>query len=185
MAEIFATNAFGAPEPREAVVGSVTLRERMDIALASVALRADAARPAPFGLTLPEPGFFAESESANAIWMAPGHWLIEGPGRAELDFAAEVESAAPGCSVTEQTDGWVILDLEGPEGDLEQLRERLVNLPAETLSPGKATRSLVHHMSVLLIRRSPDRLSVMGMRSMAGSLWHALHGTAERYAVRP
>ena len=65
---------------------------------------------------------------------------------------------------------------------LERLRERLVNLPPATLAPGCATRTLMHHMSVFVIRRSDDCLTVMAMRSMAGSLWHALAQAAGRLA---
>ena len=63
---------------------------------------------------------------------------------------------------------------------VEALRERLVNLAPGTLAPGRGTRTTLHHMSVLVIRRAPDRLAVLGMRSAADSLWHALSETAAR-----
>lgn len=37
-------------------------------------------------------------------------------------------------------------------------------------------------MSVLVIRRAEDKLTVMAMRSMAGSAWHTLAEAASRLA---
>lgn len=175
-------SAFGLTDPRVETLGLLTLREQTETALASLALRKGAAVPVPFGLVLPGPGERLAGDTAGAFWMAPGQWMIEGPGLAETDFAAAVLAQAPGCSVTEQTDGWVIIEIDGPADRLEALRERLVNLPPEVLAPGRATRTLLHHMSVFILRPAEGRLTVMGMRSMAGSLWHALEVAAGRLA---
>lgn len=177
MTELVAETAFGATAPRVGTFGPLTLTERMDIGLASLALRKGMGKPA--GLDLADPGTVVAAPLGN-FWMAPGQWMIEGPGKGDADFAGEVQALAPGCSVTEQTDGWVIVDIDGPADMLERMRERLVNLPADALAPGKATRTLMHHMTVFAIRRSDDRLTVMGMRSYAGSIWHALAETAGR-----
>lgn len=178
MTDLTPMTAFGVAEARVETLGGLTLTERLDVGLASVALRKGA--DAPSGLPLAEPGTWAEGEGLTAFWMAPGQWMVEAPGRAEDDIAAEVAALAPDCSVTEQTDGWVVIDIDGPE--IGSLLERLVNLPTEALVPGKATRTMMHHMSVFVIRRSETKLTVMGMRSMAGSLWHTLAQAAERRA---
>lgn len=179
MTDLVASTAFGGTAARVDRLGPVTLTERMDLGLASLALRSGD-RPTPFGMTLAEPGACVAGEATGCFWMAPGQWMIEGQGKAATDFAAEVLAQAPGCSVTEQTDGWVIVDIDGPAEALERMRERLVNLPAAALAPGKATRTLMHHMTVFILRRSEGTLTVMGMRSYAGSIWHALAVTAAR-----
>ncbi|MGR3802879.1 sarcosine oxidase subunit gamma [Marinibacterium profundimaris] len=180
MTDLIPEPALGADAPMRREIGAVTLTERTDVGLASLALRAAASEPAPFGLILPGPGDSVVLQDKGAFWTGPGQWMIEGSENG--DFAATVAAEAPGCSVTEQTDGWVVLDLVAPAEALGTLLERLVNLPPEALTPGKATRTLMHHMSVVLIRRSDSRLTVMGMRSLAGSLWHALEDTAARLA---
>ena len=98
------------------------------------------------------------------------------------DFAAEVLRNAPGCSVTEQTDGWVAVEIvsDAGEGPILDLLERLVNLDPVTLRPGKASRTVLEHLGVFVIRRDEDRLAVIGMRSAGGSLWHALSTAAHR-----
>ncbi|MCA0938436.1 sarcosine oxidase subunit gamma [Salipiger pacificus] len=184
MTDLVPLTALGAETPRRAAFGALTLTERPDIALASLALRRDAAVPAPFGLSLPPPGGMTGAEGHAAFWTAPGQWMLLGEQRAETDFAAALRAEAPGASVTEQTDGWVALGITAPDdAALERLIERLVNLPPEALAPGRATRTLLHHMPVFALRPSGSELTLLGMRSAAQSLWHALETAAARLAA--
>jgi heterotetrameric sarcosine oxidase gamma subunit len=176
----------GAEAPRVETFGALTLSENTSLALASLALGRDAQAPAPFGLALPGPGRWQRQGTVAAFWSGHGQWMIEADGRAETDFAAELASAAPGAAVTEQTDGWVIVEIVSADGaaPILQLTERLVNLDLAVLGQGYATRTLLEHMSVYIIRRAEDRLAILGMRSAAGSLWHAL-ATAARRMIGP
>ncbi|GGG75072.1 hypothetical protein GCM10011415_24520 [Salipiger pallidus] len=174
--------ALGAFDSRSERFGALRLTEVPDLGLVSIALRKGAEAPAPFGLALPGPGAWAEGATASALWTGPGQWLLELPGQGAADVVGLVAPEAPGCSLTEQTDGWACIEITSTAGaaPLEALRERLVNLAPGTLAPGHGTRTILHHMSVLVIRRAPDRLAVLGMRSAADSLWHALSETAAR-----
>lgn len=131
MTDLVATSAFGPTEAHAETHGPVRMIERMDIGLASLALRKGQAAPQVFGAALAEPGKFG----AGSIWMAPGQWMIERPDAADADMAALVLAEAPGCSVTEQTDGWVIIDLETHASAMDSLLERLVNLPKDAVAP--------------------------------------------------
>nr|WP_226898444.1 sarcosine oxidase subunit gamma [Mangrovicoccus algicola] len=172
--------ALGGAAPRSRRHGALSLVERPDIALASLALRRGAVAPAPGGLVLPGPGGLASADGLAAFWTGPGQWMVEAAGQAEADFAAALAAMAPGCSVTEQTDGWACFEVAGDAAALEALAERLVNLPAAALAPGRATRTVLHHMGVFALRRDPGCLALWGMRSAAGSLWHALDQAALR-----
>lgn len=182
MSELEPISALGAAEPRVATRGALMLRENAGLGLTSLALRRGAAEPAPFGLALPGPGAFVADAGASAFWTGPGQWMILREGGADEDVAAELAAEAPGCSVTEQTDGWVAVEIATSQGaaPVERLLEKLVNLPPASLSPDRATRTVLHHMSVFVIRRSEDRLAVLGMRSAAGTLWHVLDAAAKR-----
>lgn len=176
--------ALGATAPRTCTAGALTLREDDRLALASLAAPAGAA-PAPFGLTLPEPGGWAEGpDGLGAFWTGTGQWMIAGAARADGDFAAAVARAAPDARVTDQTDAWVAIGITGDAGTLGLLLERLVNLPPRATAPGRSTRTLLHHMGVFVIRPAADRLIVLGMRSAAGSLWHVIETTADRLAAQ-
>lgn len=185
MPDLAPLTALGATEPRRATHGALTLVERPDIALASLALRHGQPAPQPFGLALPEAGCLTGTDGFDACWTGPGQWMLAAPGRADEDFAARLAPEAPGCSVTEQTDAWVVFEINSGRGSapLLALAEKLVNLPPSSLAPGRATRTGLHHMSVFILRPAEDRLAVMGMRSAAASLWHALDDTAKRRAA--
>lgn len=174
--------ALGSDVALSETFGAITIAEKPDIAIASVALRGDAPVPTTiFGVSLPGPGGMASGEGVTIIWSAPRQWIVLGEGRAEQDFASEVKAAVEECSVTEQTDGFVciyVISKNGPQ-PLQDLLTKLVNLDPARLSPGCATRTLVEHMSVFLVRHSETRLAILSMRSSAKSLWHALSRTAE------
>ncbi|MFD1808028.1 hypothetical protein ACFSHQ_07200 [Gemmobacter lanyuensis] len=65
--------------------------------------------------------------------------MIEGPGRASEDFALAVAKAAPGASVSDQTDAWVAVDITATSGvaGIEALLPRLVNLDPRRLAPDR------------------------------------------------
>ncbi|ANT63212.1 sarcosine oxidase subunit gamma (plasmid) [Salipiger sp. CCB-MM3] len=181
MADLIPLTALGAEAPRRASFAALTLTERPDIALASLALRKGGTAPQVFGLALPGPGGMVTSGGTAAFWTGPGQWMVMADERAEEDFAAALCAAAPGCSVTEQTDGWVAIEMDCRTPiAAERFLERLVNLPPEALAPGRATRSMLHHMAVYMLRHSETRLLIWGMRSAADSLWHALESAAAR-----
>ncbi len=184
MSDLKPLTALGDASARTVTHGVLTLKENNALALVSLALRRDSPEPTPFGLGLPGPGLWASSGSIAALWTGPGQWLLEAPGRAESDFAAEAAAACPGCSVTEQTDGFAAFEVRSAAGEepILALMAKLVNLDSARFGPGTATRTGLEHMSVFVIRRAADRLAVIGMRSAAGTLWHALETTAARLA---
>ena len=58
--------------------------------------------------------------------------------------------------------------------------EKLVNIDLRAFGPGYATRTGLHHMAVFVIRRGAGKVSFLGMRSAAGSLWHVLASAVAR-----
>lgn len=184
MPDLKPTTALGGDTARSVTHGALTVAENADLALASLALRRDAAMPAPFGLALPGPGKWVRAGDVSALWSGPDQWLIEGHGEGETDFAATVVAQCPGCSVTEQTDGFAAFEIRSSAGEAPILAvmAKCVNLDPVRLAPGMGSRTGLDHMSVFVIRRAPDHLAVLGMRSAAGSLWHALETAAARLA---
>ncbi|MFN3823391.1 MAG: sarcosine oxidase subunit gamma [Pseudorhodobacter sp.] len=185
MPDLVPLTALGGIAARKLVHGPLTLEEDPALALASLALRRGAARPAPFDLVLPEPGGWTRQGGIAAFWTGPDQWMIEAPGRAETDFAAGIAAQAPGCSITEQTDGFAAFEITSSEGEapIHAVMEKLVNIDPARFLPGSATRTGLEHMTVFVIRRATDRLAVLGMRSAAGSVWHALENVVSRLPV--
>lgn len=174
--------ALGQTTPQSCRIGAVTLSENSELGLAALALRRGSAAP-QIGVALPGPGGWAEGSGIAAFWTGPDQWMVEYPGRASQNVAAELIAAAPGTSVTEQTDGFAAFEISAPEPQLLALVSKLVNVDPARFAPGSATRTGFHHMSVFVIRRAPDRMALIGMRSAAGTIWHALVEATELLEV--
>lgn len=176
--------ALGSASHRCLRFGKLTLSENPRLGLASLSMGKGHVPVRP-GLDLPGPGQWVEGKGVAAFWIGPDQWMVEFPDQAGRDVAAMLAQDAPGCAVTEQTDGFVAFDLEGPEIDLLAVLEKLVNIDISAFAPGSVTRTGLHHMSVFVIRRRTDRISFMGIRSAAASLWDAIAAAATRHAALP
>lgn len=172
----------GGAQPASVTIGPVTITEIVDTALASLAIRRDRAgdvmrAAGALGLPLPGPGRAETGPAWSAFWLGPEQWMVEAPFESHEDIAAHLRRAfGDAASITEQTDAWVRFDLTGY--DLAALLERLCVLDPARLEPGAATRTMIDHLGCSVIRRAPDRLSILGPRSAAASLHHALVAAA-------
>jgi sarcosine oxidase subunit gamma len=177
---LLAMTALGAHNPALVSVGPLTITERIDVALASVAGRrgkdlAAAAKAA--GVPLPEAATYQSAAPYSAFWVAPEMWFVEAPF-ASHELIADMLKAALGAaaSVTEQTDAWVIFDLAA--ADLAPLLERLCNVDYHAVPEGYATRTVIEHLGCYLVKQTRGAARVFGPRSSAKSLLHALEVAA-------
>jgi sarcosine oxidase, subunit gamma len=182
VADLVAMTALGAREAAVASVGPLTITERTDLALASVAARrgrmADLVKAAtPAGLPLPGPAQHQDDAPYAAFWVAPEMWFVEAP-YATHELIADLLTAALGtaASVTEQTDAWVVFDFQAP--DLAPLLERLCNVDFPAAPKGHATRTVIEHLGCYIIKHGPGAVRLYGPRSSAGSLLHAVEVAA-------
>ena len=182
MAEMQAMTALGARVAAVVTVGPLTISERMDVALASVAVRrgrlADLAAAAQVaGVPLPGVASHVSGAPYSAFWVTPEMWFIEAPFATHEAIADLLKAALRDtASVTEQTDAWVAFDLAAP--DLAPLLERLCNVDFQSAPPGHATRTVIDHLGCYLIKHGPGAARLYGPRSSAQSLLHALEVAA-------
>lgn len=182
MASLQALTALGAREAAVIKVGPLTITERFDVALASVAARrgrmADMAAAAKAaGLPLPGPALHEAGEIYAAFWTTPEMWLVEAPFASHELIEAMLKAAlGDAASVTEQTDAWVAFDLAAP--DLSPLLARLCNVDFPAVPAGHATRTMIEHLGCYLIKRGAGSARLYGPRSSAKSLLHALEVAA-------
>jgi sarcosine oxidase subunit gamma len=183
-----ARTPLGATAPRRSAIGALAITEIVDTALASVSLRLGAAEAFAaaagdlFGTALPEPGHWASGETFTLIWTGPDQWFVEAPLDTHdgIDLILK-ERLGRTASLTDQTDGWVRFDIEG--ATVVDLLERLCPVPSRRMQTRDATRTLLEHIGCLLIcRETGRRFSVLGPRSYAASLHHALCATARSIA---
>ena len=178
MASLIALTALGRREPTTLTHGPLTITERTDIALASVAARkgrmADVAAAAQSaGVPLPAAATYQSGAPYGTFWVAPEMWLVEAPFATHELIADLLKSAlGDGASVTEQTDAWVAFDLAAD--DLAPVLERLCNVDFCTVPDGHATRTVMEHLGVYLIKHGRGAARIYGPRSSAESLLHAI-----------
>lgn len=168
----------GRPEPVAETHGSVTLTENIETALASVAARLGQEQTTSEALaeilgTPPPAPSRQTSGKLSAFWMGPDQWMVEAPFDTHEDLASQLAPSLSGkASVTEQTDAWCRFDLEG--ADLHSVFELLCAADTRSWSGGEVQRTSIDHLGCFLLCRDTGKYSVIGPRSSAGSLHHAL-----------
>ncbi len=190
MADLTPITPLGGTTLRSETIGALRIAEGDDWALASVAARAGQAQAVGAGLReltgldLPGPGGMASAGDWRALWLSPESWLLAAPLAQEPDIADTVKRpVGDGASVTEQTDAWVRFDITAPDDDrLWPLLERLCNIDPACAGPGTATRTVMEHLAAILLREGAGRAAVLGARSSAASLHHALVAAARSVA---
>lgn len=169
----------------------LTITESAELALASLACRQlraaqfASASQALFGMAMPGPGKVASAAFYGVIWTGPEQWIVEAPVATHGDIANILKAGlGDAASVSEQTDGWVRFIAHGPR--LADVFERLCALDIRRMQTGEATRTLIEHLGCLVIcRESQRQLHILGPRSAARSLHHALVSAARSALSEP
>jgi len=121
---------------------------------------------------LPEPGTMRSHKKVGTVWMGPDQYLIEG-----MDASSLAAAFGASAAVTDQSDAWVRFDVTGE--DVVAMLERLSNADSRGMMQGDATRTAIHHMHcVILCRAAGTDFTILGPRSSAASLHHALLAAA-------
>ena len=171
----------GADTPASTTIGPVTITEVVSTALASLAARSGhdiRAAAATAGIPLPGPGRAEQAATYGAIWLGPDQWMVESPFASHEDIVAILKPLfGESASITEQTDAWVRFDVTGDS--LPALFERLCNFDIARHGAGAATRTMLEHLGCYVILRNTNHISVLGPRSSAASLYHALTTAAK------
>lgn len=168
----------GGQAPRIDTVGGVTVTEVTNRAVASVAARLGQEGPAAktlatiLGAEAPAPQRIC-GDTLSAFWTGPDQWMLEAPIDTHGDLAKHLREAfGTTASITEQTDAWCRFDLNGPR--LPSVMEILCPVDTHVWAGGEATRTNIDHLGCFLLCRDRQTFSVLGPRSSAGSLHHAL-----------
>lgn len=180
MHDLTAITPLGGTTARINTFDGLQVSENPDWALASVAARAGQEKPMAaaakklVGAALPGVGGVAGKGDMTAFWIGPEQWMIEAPMESHEDLAALVKASLKDtASVTEQTDGWVRVDVDGPR--TPDIFERLCALDTRAMATNTVSRTSIEHLGCfVLCREAGSRFSVLGPRSSAASLHHAL-----------
>ena len=126
------------------------------------------------GATLPRPNRIT-GKDPKCLWMGPGQYLVMGHKLSNLSEIA---------AVTDQTDAWACVSLEGADADHVLARLVPVDLRPASFKTGHTARTLIGHMSASVTRTGAGRVELMVMRSMAQTLVHEVSEAARLYFAR-
>jgi heterotetrameric sarcosine oxidase gamma subunit len=137
---------------------------------------AGAALNAAHGVGFPSPGQSMTNAEVRIIWS--------GGGQAFLMGAVPAESVAKTAAITDQSDGWTVMEVSG--AGARDVLARLVpaDLRASEFGVGATMRSAVQHMAASVTRVADDTYLVLVFRSMAGTARHELEFVMKSVAAR-
>lgn len=130
----------------------------------------------PLGLRFPAPG---ESLAQGGLRL---HWA--GRGTAFLMGGAAPEGLRAHAALSDQSDGWAGLRLEGPDSAAVLARLVPLDLRLDSFGPGRAARVPVNHMQALILRIGAGAFDIHVYRSMAATLVDELTGAMRGVAAR-
>lgn len=131
---------------------------------------------AAHGLTLPGPGQTGGTDAARVIWFGRAHLLLMGP--------APDPALADHAALTDISDGWAVVRLDGAGAADVLARLTPLDLRLRAFAPGQTARTELQHMQASITRLAEGAFLIMVFRSMARTLVHDLKSAMEGVAAR-
>lgn len=161
-------------------MGAMTLSELPAARVTSVAPFRDhagavAAALQAMGLGWPEPGQSIAGKGGAILWSGRNQAFLIDADPAPLSGLA---------ALTDQSDGWARMRLEGPDAAAVLARLVPLDLRPAVFFEGQVARSALNHMMLHLTRSGAERFDLMVFRSMAVSAAHELGAAMTAVAAR-
>lgn len=163
-------------------IGDLTLTEDTPDNMWSIAPRQgqlallDQAMQATLGMGYPAANRSTGKTGSRAIWFGRDLALLIGP--------APDATLADHAALTDQSDAWAVVRLEGATAEDVLARLVPVDLRRHQFKRGHTVRSELAHMMASLTRTGAQAFQIMVMRSMAQTLVHELKTAMEAVAAR-
>ena len=183
MPKLHAISPLGFATPHTEIVGAFSISEVTDRAMASVTARKDCGAAVKTILKkilqqpAPEVGGYCAGE-IEAFWMGQSQWMLAADFDAHEDIVNSFGCKFKGkASLTEQSDGWCRFAITGADPD--RLCSLLCNIDMRGLTVGKASRTSIEHIGCFVLRVTDENIHIIGPRSSAASLHHAICAAAK------
>jgi len=163
-------------------IGSVTLSEVVPDAVTSLAAYKGQGKvlsselEAAHGMKMPAPNRSTGKASLRAVWAGPDQAMLIGTAiGGGLSFCA---------SMTDQSDAWAIVKLDG--GNAADVLARLtpIDLRPSQFKRGHTAKTDLMHMMASITKTGANTFEIMVFRSMAKTLVHDLTTAMESLAAR-
>lgn len=187
MHDLQTRTALGGTTPRVDTFDHVTISENDGLSLASVAARLGQEEACKAHIrdligAVPGPDQVQLHDPEAGFWIGQDQWMIGAPKTVHPALAEVLKDRFKGtASITDQTGAWATFDVQGPA--MADMCERLCNIPIRQMQAGDARRTVIHQIGCFVTRRqADDHIRVLGPRSSAKSLHHALLTAAHAVA---
>ncbi|EAP75783.1 sarcosine oxidase, gamma subunit family protein [Roseovarius nubinhibens ISM] len=163
-------------------IGGITAREETPEAMTAIApykgreAEASAALEAAHGMALPAPGRSTGKAGARALWFGRDTALLIGP-RVDASLGRH-------AALTDQSDAWIVVRLEGAGARDVLARLTPLDLREGVFKRGHTARSELAHMAGSITRVGPEAWQIMVFRSFARTLAHDLDSAMRGVAAR-
>ncbi|HEY9212819.1 MAG TPA: sarcosine oxidase subunit gamma family protein [Ancylobacter sp.] len=157
---------------------------RDDVAIATLAALKGAAFRQVLNVELPDGPRAVTAGGTTFIGTAPGRWLAT--SEADTELADTLKTSLGGsAAVTEQSDGYVVIDISGPSAREMWGKNVAIDLDPSVFKPGDATATVVSYVGVTFwqLDASPS-YRVLVARSYAGALLRILVSASLEYGLR-
>jgi heterotetrameric sarcosine oxidase gamma subunit len=130
---------------------------------------------AAMGQALPPMGRFTQTGGLLLARAAPFQILAMRPG-ADAPLLDELAPLAEEAGLIDLSDARIGVCMAG-DGVRSRLAQ-LLTLDLDAFAPGHCAQTLMAHLSVLVLRHSPDEVEIQASRSYAGSFLRAIDAAA-------
>ncbi len=167
-------------------IGDLALSEAPAATLTGIAPYDDGAAPlskalhAAYGMTLPAANRSATGQGARLLWFGQRMYLLQGPALAPKLAAALADHAA----LTDQTDGWAVVLLEGTGAADVLARLTGIDLRHSLFRQDHTARTDLRHMTGSVTRVGAHSYQIMVFRSFAATLVQDLKAAMASVAAR-
>lgn len=128
------------------------------------------------GMPAPAPNRATGKEGARAIWFGQGLMMLVGP--------APDETLARHAALTDQSDAWAAVRLEGEAAGDVLARLVPIDLRPSVFKRGHTARTELQHMMASVTRLGESAFQIMVFRAFARTLRHDLKTAMEGVAAR-
>jgi len=153
--------------------GSLTLAEVEVGQMTSLMPRSGQEKPASaalkkaHGAAFPAPNRATGKAGCRVVWTGIGQAMLLGP---KVD-----ETLAQTCALTDQSDGWAVMELSGSGARDVLARLCPLDLRESEFKRGHTARSLIGHLNASVTRIGAERYLLLVFRSMAATAAHEIH----------